>query len=63
MVKGLAKFGNRGRHGWKAKFVDVRPFQEGRLLPSDGRDFTRERDGRQCPFSSCGYWRLSCAPT
>lgn len=37
MVKGLAKSGNRLRHGRQTKHVDASPFcLEGRLLPNDG---------------------------
>jgi hypothetical protein len=47
MVKGLAKLEDRLRHGLSgdagsAKCVDAGPFQEGRLLPSDGPTIDQE---------------------
>jgi len=52
MVKGLAKLGNRLRHGRKTKHVDAGPLQEGRLLPNDGRHSSQERRGGRSPRDS-----------
>lgn len=57
MVKGLAKFGNRLRHGRKTKYVDAGPLQEGRLLPNDGRHSSQERRGGRSPRN-----KIACCP-